>query len=125
LLNKRLAVSIKLTIPTGACRAFVKSMLRITTQTRADSLSLRLEGRLKGPWVDELAKAWSALAKTTHGMTITVDLHSVSFLDPTGCDLLLRLQQEGAVLEGASTFVNGILERKIEQSQKLGKRSKK
>jgi ABC-type transporter Mla MlaB component len=103
----------------------VMSMLRITTQARTDSLSLRLEGSLKGPWVDELAKAWSALAKTRNGMTITVDLRSVTFVDPTGLDLLLRIQQEGAVLENASAFVKHILEPGLEQSQNLEKRSKK
>jgi ABC-type transporter Mla MlaB component len=96
-------------------------MLRITTQT--DSLSL--EGSLKGPWVDELEKAWAARAKTAHGMTMNVDLRSVSFVDSAGVDLLLRIQQEGAVLAGASAFVNRILKHNIEQSQQLEKRSKK
>jgi hypothetical protein len=58
-------------------------------------------------------------------MTISVDLHSVSFVDPAGLDLLLRIQQEGAVLESASAFVKHILEPGLEQSQDLEKRSKK
>jgi anti-anti-sigma factor len=101
----------------------MNGMLRITTQTRSDSLLLKLEGSLKGPWVDELEKAWAALAKTAHGMTISVDLRSLSFVDSAGVDLLLRIQQEGAVLEGASTFVVSILEHKIEESQNRENRS--
>ena len=98
-------------------------MLRITNQTSADSHCLRLEGSLKGPWVDELEKAWATLAKTAHGLKKTVDLRSLSFVDSAGVDLLLRIRQEGAVLEDASAFVICILEHKIEESQNLENRS--
>ena len=97
-------------MPLGINRAFVECMLRITTQTRTDALSLRLEGSLKGPWVNELARSWSALAATTHGITIKIDLQWVSFVDPAGLDLLIRIQREGAVLEGATAFVTRSLE---------------
>ena len=33
-------------------------MLRITTETERFESTLRLEGRLAGPWVDELARTW-------------------------------------------------------------------
>jgi ABC-type transporter Mla MlaB component len=85
-------------------------VLRITTQKFADSLSLKLEGSLKGPWVDELQRAWCALANMARGMTVKVDLHAVSFVDASGRDLLLRMRREGSTLEGASGFLRNILE---------------
>jgi hypothetical protein len=103
-------------ISSGVRLAFVKRMLRITTQTRTDLVSLKLEGSLKGPWVDELATAWSVLTRTPHPATINVDLHAVNFVDERGRDLLLRIRQEGAVLKGASGFVNKLLGHEIEKS---------
>ena len=36
-------------------------MLRITVTTRPDGATVALEGRLAGPWVDELRACWRSL----------------------------------------------------------------
>lgn len=77
-----------------------------------DSLALKLEGSVKGPWVDELQKAWSASAETLPGRPVKVDLAGVSFIDARGRDLLLRMQKAGAVLQGALPFVRQALDSK-------------
>jgi ABC-type transporter Mla MlaB component len=104
----------------GKSRALFGCMLRITTQKLTDSTSLKLEGTLKGPWVDELQKAWSALADK--GKSVNVDLHGVSFVDASGRDLLLAMQREGSVLNGASGFLRNLLEQTNGKPQNLARK---
>ena len=71
-------------------------MLRITIQRTFDSVLLKLEGSIKGPWVDELRKAWLASTKMADGQQMSIELSAVSFVDARGRDLLLRMQRDGA-----------------------------
>jgi len=97
----------------------VYRVLRITSHNTKDSLSLKLEGRLKGPWVAELRKAWSASAEASPRKPVEVDLAGVSFIDAGGRDLLLEMQQSGAVLQGASPFLRQVFSSsQDEQSRK-------
>ena len=59
-------------------------MLKITTVTDAQSTTLRLEGRLAGPWVEELQRCWvsTVSAKTRH--PFSVDLSAVTYVDAEG-----------------------------------------
>lgn len=75
-----------------------------------DSESLKLEGSIKGPWVDELQKAWSASADESPSRPVTVDLAGVSFVDERGRHLLLEMQQAGAILQGASLYLRHVLD---------------
>jgi anti-anti-sigma regulatory factor len=85
-------------------------MLRISVQRTSDLDLMKLEGSVKGPWVDELRKAWLASAKMAGGKPVTIDLGAVSFIDAGGRDLLLQMQREGVALKGASGFLRQILE---------------
>ncbi len=71
---------------------------------------MKLEGSVKGPWVDELRKAWLASAKMAGGEPMSIDLTAVSFIDAIGRELLLRMQREGLALKGASGFLRQVLE---------------
>lgn len=85
-------------------------MLKITTNEQADALVLKLEGAVKGPWVDELSKVWLGTARQNLGEKILVDLQGVRFVDSRGQALLLRMQQEGAAFIEPSAFLRFILE---------------
>jgi hypothetical protein len=85
-------------------------VLRITIQRAADVVLLKLEGSVKGPWVDELRKAWLTSAKMADGEPISIDLDAVSFIDARGRELLLRMQREGIGLKGGSGFLRQVLE---------------
>jgi anti-anti-sigma regulatory factor len=85
-------------------------VLRITIQRTSDVVLLKLEGSVKGPWVDELRKAWLASAKMADGQPLSIDLGAVSFVDARGRDLLLRMQREGLSLKGPSGFLRQLLE---------------
>jgi ABC-type transporter Mla MlaB component len=73
-------------------------MLRITNGTRREGPTLVLEGRLTGPWVDELARCWKALTATRDARSVNVDLDGVTFIDAGGRALLREMHEEGATL---------------------------
>jgi anti-anti-sigma regulatory factor len=90
-------------------------------QKTSDTAVLKLEGSVSGPWVEELRKAWLTSAKMAGGEPVTIDLVAVSFVDGRGRDLLLRMQRDGAVLNGTSSFLRHILEDGNADSQPVKK----
>ena len=85
-------------------------MLMITTNEQRSTVVLKLEGAVKGPWVDELRKVWVAAARQNLGQKILVDVEGVRFADSRGQALLLKMQQEGAAFIEPSAFLRFILE---------------
>jgi anti-anti-sigma regulatory factor len=82
-------------------------MLRITVQKRPGSITLKLEGKLAGPWVGELAKTWSSLSAAE---PLLVDLCEVSFVDASGESLLARMYKAGADLMAVSPLMKHVIE---------------
>jgi ABC-type transporter Mla MlaB component len=65
--------------------------------------TLRLEGRVAGPWVGELRKACE---KTLgEGRHVELDLAGVSFVDASGVVLLTHFESRGVALIACSPFV--------------------
>lgn len=71
-------------------------MLRISIEQHASSLSLVIEGRLVGPWVEELRRVIGEDA--TYAAILSVDLCGVTAMDAAGHALLEELHQGGATL---------------------------
>jgi ABC-type transporter Mla MlaB component len=71
-------------------------MLRITADDRRRVLSLRLEGRLEGPWVGELDKCWRGMVARLDVPELRVDLTGVTFADPAGMAQLVAMHRQGA-----------------------------
>lgn len=84
-------------------------MLRITPSDKPNSLGLRLEGRLEGPWVEVLRKTWADTLNRDQHRQIELDLSGVSFADSVGRALLLNMQEEGVGLIRASAFLREML----------------
>ena len=85
-------------------------MLRITNTTRPGGVTVVLEGRLAGLWVDELARCWRALT-ITHGVgSIWVRLDGVTFIDAAGKTLLRTMHEEGVALAAAGCMTRAILD---------------
>ena len=79
-------------------------MLKVIDSGRQDGFTvLRLEGRVVGPWVEELRQA----SQKARGLRepLRLDLGEVSYLDAAGIDLLCELAGEGVALVNASAFV--------------------
>ena len=90
-------------------------MLRITIDKNARATTLRVEGRLTGPWVDELERTWRTVASDPTDVRVSVDLTDVTFVGEEGKKLLEMMYAEGARLK-ASGCVNRRLVEEIGQS---------
>lgn len=84
-------------------------MLKITQHTTRDSTKLTLEGRLAGPWVEELERVWREI-KDSAKDPLAVDLTGVTFIDQDGKTLLGRMWQEGVDLVAAGCCSRSIVE---------------
>jgi anti-anti-sigma regulatory factor len=74
-------------------------VMKVTTQTQAAPATLKVEGRLAGPWVSELEKTWLDVTADQGGREVVADLSDVTFIDAQGWDLLERMMESGAELE--------------------------
>ena len=83
-------------------------MLRITTTTRPGGVTIALEGRIAGPWVDELARCWTEMRR--NGGVIAVQLDAVTFIDAAGKALLRTMHEEGALLAASGCMTRAILD---------------
>ena len=98
-------------------------MLRFTTSIRPDGTTVALEGRLAGPWVDELRASWRSLATTRDARSIRVDLDAVTFIDTAGKALLWAMHQQGAVLTATGCMTRAILDEIRKNAHERGGRS--
>ena len=71
-------------------------MLRITIHDSARELRIKLEGKLSGPWVEELRQCWRTASSTTAGRTTSLDLSEVDFVDAEGQSLLSEMHRQGS-----------------------------
>ena len=80
-------------------------MLRISIIHRADEgMQFQLEGRLIGPWVEELRRlSDQALSQQK---TVSLDLRKVWFVDLQGVDLLRYLAKKQVTQINCSPFVS-------------------
>ncbi len=79
-------------------------MLKIVlSETSRKTPTLELEGKLVGPWVEELRRSCEAVLST--GAKLTLDLSEVSFLDRNGVELVRSLTNRNVALLNCSRFV--------------------
>lgn len=76
---------------------------------------LRLEGQLRGPWVDELREFSSRILQKP-APRLVLDLSEVSFIDTDGLKLLRELSSRHVSLNNCSLFVTQQL-KAIEQKR--------
>jgi anti-anti-sigma regulatory factor len=84
-------------------------MLRITINSQSEIPTLRLEGKLNGPWVSELKRSWDELRCETPQRPVAVDLSEVTYVSPEGRTLLESIWRQGAKLESCSLLTRFIL----------------
>ena len=71
------------------------------------SVTLRLEGEIIGPWVDEAGRVCELIM--SQGQGLRMDLGEVTFADRAGVQLLGRLGKREAVLDRCSPFLKAQL----------------
>jgi anti-anti-sigma regulatory factor len=87
-----------------------ESMLRITIDKNSRATTLRVEGRLTGPWVDELERAWRAVTIDPANGCVSVDLSDVTFVGDEGKKLLEAMYGEGAKLKASGCVTRRLVE---------------
>ncbi|HEY6846338.1 MAG TPA: hypothetical protein VI320_09015 [Terracidiphilus sp.] len=80
-------------------------MLRITiVESSKIAVTLRIEGRITGPWVEELRTACN-VHTVPDDVQLSVDLADISFADAAGIALLRELRTRGVGLIRATPFL--------------------
>jgi len=85
-------------------------MLLITDMRDSEgTCRMELQGRLIGPWVDELRRV-AGEAATCCGRLV-LELSALGFIDGRGVALLRELANKGISLDGATPYIAAMLER--------------
>lgn len=84
-------------------------MLRITLVPKSEPPTLKLEGKLIGPWVYELNRTWSEILKHRLERSVPIDLTDVTYISSEGKKLLKSMFQQGADLRSRSLMTQFIL----------------
>jgi anti-anti-sigma regulatory factor len=85
-------------------------MLRLRTILTPDETLLVLEGRLTGPWVEELERWWARLQETGDAARVRIHLDGVTFISASGKALLARLHDDGARLTARGCMTSATIE---------------
>src|SRR6266699_5291353 len=83
-------------------------MLRITVKKDDSSEVWELEGKLSGEWVCELNRLWKE--RSPQSGSTEVILKAVSYIDPSGKQLLAEMRQQGAEIKGCGCMVRAFVE---------------
>jgi len=84
-------------------------MLRINRVSDPNQApTLKLEGKLLGPWVDELREACRSQAFPLD--CIRLDLSAITFVDTAGARLLEDLIRQGAQIIACSGYIAELLQ---------------
>jgi hypothetical protein len=91
------------------------TLLRISVENDQDALLFLLEGRLDGPWVDELRTVCEQQTSAEGSLRLVVDLCGLTAMDTRGQRLLDELLQRGATLR-CSDVMNQFLVEQMSSS---------
>jgi len=95
-------------------------MLKITVHNSTNAATLNLEGRLAGPWVEELGRSWRAVKENSTEKPVIVDLCEVTFVDAEGRKLLSSMYEQGARLRTFGCMAKGIVEEIVQAHSRSG-----
>ena len=89
-------------------------MLKITTKTSPAETVFEVEGKLAGPWVQELEGCWREASGS--GRSVRVMLCAITFIDDKGRDLLVEMYRHGAELVADGCMNKAIVEEIIREN---------
>jgi anti-anti-sigma regulatory factor len=84
-------------------------MLRITVCDNPQALTFQLEGRLAGPWLQELEECWQSTLTHQRRPILRVDLTGVTFVDEAGKAFLAAMYCQGAELVAVDCLTRDIV----------------
>ena len=84
-------------------------MLKITFNDTPESTTVKLEGKLSGPWVEELERSWTEHSPLA-SENVIIDLSDVTYIDPEGKRLLARMVDKGVCFEGTNLMTKYVID---------------
>ena len=90
-------------------------MVRISVEEHINSVVLRVEGSLRGPWVAELERVWQS--NRFPDLRVCLDLKDVSYVDEAAQGLLRRMYEGGVELLAAGPMMTAIVEEIMRSSK--------
>ena len=95
-------------------------MLKITIHNSTNAATLSVEGRLAGPWVEELERSWRAVKDDSRNKPVIVDLCEVTFVDAEGRSLLSSMYEQGARLRTFGCMAKGVVDEIVQAHGRSG-----
>ena len=96
-------------------------MLKITPHDNGKRIVLELDGKLVGPWVNELERVWYLAERAG---SVQVVLKDVAFIDDNGKELLGRIYRSGAGLVAVDCPTKAVLHDVIKKESAARVRAK-
>ncbi len=93
-------------------------MLKVSVEEGDGTLSLVVEGRLVGPWVDELRRVYQQRLFPAEHVELTVDLCGLTAMDSRGQALLYELLHRGATLHSSDVMNQYLVEQMAQTSER-------
>jgi hypothetical protein len=72
----------------------VKTVLKISIKDDSPVATLKIEGKLVGPWALELGRTWHDLWASAGQMPLRLDIRGVTFADWNGTHILREIVRE-------------------------------
>ena len=85
-------------------------MLRIIVERSSNSATMKLAGKLAGPWLEELDRTWADVRQDAAAEGVLLDLSEVTFVAPEGWERLESMYKQGARLKTSGCLGKSIVE---------------
>jgi hypothetical protein len=72
----------------------VTTVLKISINEETPVATLKIEGKLVGPWAMELGRTWQELWASARRMPLRLDIRGVTFADQKGARILREIVTE-------------------------------
>ena len=85
-------------------------MLRIIVERNSNSATMKLAGKLAGPWLEELDRTWADVCGDAAAEDVLLDLSEVTFVGPEGRQRLESMYKQGARFKTSGCLGKSIVE---------------
>jgi ABC-type transporter Mla MlaB component len=110
----------------GPVIAILSDVLRITIDETTTLVTLKLEGRIAGPWVAEFDRTWRSLAPSLKSKKLSLDLRDVTRVDTEGRQLLAEIwDKTQADIQTSSLLMEFYAQEAMQKNPKNGKEDTK
>ena len=95
-------------------------MLKISTVETRNQRRLVLEGKLIGPWTDELKVAYEMANSDLNGRELVIDLKNLTTISQAGENVLVELMKQGVKVRCCGVFTKYVLKQLTRRVRRNG-----